>query len=120
VLAAFPLSAGVSGAQQNGTKDVVNWPPMNPLANPTADSNRYLEDSMRRQSSQKAVEKLNEQRQKDMTSETVKLLALANQLKLETDRKSSSNFSMNAVREAEQIEKLARSVREKMKETVGN
>jgi len=93
---------------------------MNPLANPTADANRYLEDSMKRQNNQKEFEKLNVQRQKDMALETAKLLALANELKAEADRKSNSNLSMNAVREAEQIEKLAHSVREKMKATVGN
>jgi len=110
-VATVPFTADVLRAFQT---------PANPLANPTADANRYLEDSMKRQNNQKEFEKLNVQRQKDMALETAKLLALANELKAEADRKSNSNLSMNAVREAEQIEKLAHSVREKMKATVGN
>jgi hypothetical protein len=93
---------------------------MNPLANPTADRNRYMEDSMKRQNGQKAFEKLNIQRQKDMASETVRLLALANQLKADADRSSANTVTMNSVREAEQIEKLAHDVREKMGATAGN
>jgi hypothetical protein len=93
---------------------------MNPLANPTADTNRYLEDSMKRQDNRKLFNKLNIQRQKDMASETAKLLTLANQLKAETDRGSVSALSVISVREAEQIEKLAHDVREKMGATAGN
>jgi hypothetical protein len=120
VLAAFPFAAGVSHAQQvSGSRDVLNWPPMNPLANPTADANRYLEDSMKRQDNRKLFEKLNIQRQQDMASETAKLLALANQLKAEADRDSTNALSVISVREAEQIEKLAHDVREKMSATAG-
>jgi hypothetical protein len=93
---------------------------MNPLANPTADTNPYLEDSMKRQDNRKLFNKLNIQRQKDMASETAKLLTLANQLKAETDRGSVSALSVISVREAEQIEKLAHDVREKMGATAGN
>ena len=93
---------------------------MNPLANPTADTNRYLEDSMKRQDNRKLFNKLNIQRQKDMASETAKLLTLANQLKAETDRGSVSALSVISMREAEQIEKLAHDVREKMGATAGN
>ena len=93
---------------------------MNPLANPTADTNRYLEDSMKRQDNRKLFNKLNIQRQKDMASETAKLLTLANQLKAETDRGSVSALFVISVREAEQIEKLAHDVREKMGATAGN
>jgi hypothetical protein len=93
---------------------------MNPLANPTADANRYLEDSMKRQDNRKLFEKLNVQRQKDMASDTEKLLALSNQLKADMDRRAGNAPSMISVREAEQIEKLAREVREKMSATGGN
>ena len=55
-----------------------------------------------------------------MTSETEKLVALANQLKSETDHSSKQTPLMESVRQAEQIAKLAHSVREKMKATVGN
>jgi|HubBroStandDraft_5_1064220.scaffolds.fasta_scaffold37731_2 hypothetical protein len=122
VLAVVPFTAGVSHAMQSPTqgRDVINWPPMNPLANPTADANRYLEDSMKRQDNRKLLEKLNIQRQKEMASETEKLLALSNQLKADMDRRAGNAPSMISVREAEQIEKLAHEVREKMGATAGN
>jgi hypothetical protein len=53
-----------------------------------------------------------------MNSDTARLLALANQLKTETDPIKTPSIS--ALREAEQIEKLAHSVREKMKASVLN
>ena len=119
---AVPFTAGVSRALQTAStsRDVVNWPPMNPLANPTADANRYMEDSMKREDNRKLFNKLNIQRHKDMASQTAKLLTLANQLKDETDRSSANAPSIISVREAEQIEKLAHDVREKMGATAGN
>ena len=93
---------------------------MNPAANPTADANRYLEDAMKAQDNRKRFEKLNQLRHKEMTSDTEKLLALANQLKAETDKAVKDTLSMNAVRQAEQIEKLAHSVRETMRSSISN
>ena len=109
---------GQSGDPQ--PRDIMTWPPINPLANRTADANRILEDEMKRRDNQKRFAKLNEQRRKDMTSDTEKLLALANQLKAETDAISKDALSMDSVRQAEQIEKLAHNVREKMRASVSN
>jgi hypothetical protein len=55
-----------------------------------------------------------------MASDTEKLLALSNQLKADMDRRAGNAPSMISVREAEQIEKLAHEVREKMGATAGN
>ena len=127
VVVAIPIPSVFSSAQQsNGMsgdpqpRDVSTWPPINPLANRTADANRILEDSMKLRENQKRLEQLNLQRHKEMTTDTDKLLSLANQLKSETDKDSKDALSMEAVRQAEQIEKLARSVREKMRATVSN
>lgn len=103
-LAAFPFAAGVSHALQASVSS----------------GREPLEASMRRQDNRKFFEKLNIQRQKDMALETTRLLALANRLKAETDGSSANAFSVNSVREAEQIEKLARDVRAKMGAAVGN
>jgi hypothetical protein len=126
VVVAVPSSGGISSAQQiEGTtgipsRDITSWPPINPLANRTADANRIMEDSMKLRENQKRLEQLNLQRHKEMTSDTEKLLALANQLKAETDKGAKDSLSMESVREAEQIEKLARTVREKMRASVSN
>ena len=118
---AIPFSAGISRAQQSGDpvpRDLASWPPINPLANRTADANRILEDSMKLQDNRRRFEKLNLQRQKEMTSDTEKLLALAGQLKSETDKISREALSMEAVQQVEEIEKLAHSVRDKMRATI--
>jgi hypothetical protein len=127
VVVTIPCAGGISNAQQaNGMsgdpqpRDVSTWPPINPLANRTADANRILEDSMKLRENQKRFEQLNLQRHKEMASDTEKLLALANQLKAETDKSTKDSLSMESVRQAEQIEKLARTVREKMKASVSN
>jgi hypothetical protein len=126
VVVPIAYSDGILGAQQTeGTsgipqRDITSWPPINPLANRTADANRILEDSMKLRENQKRFEQLNLQRHKEMTSDTEKLLALANQLKAETDKSTKDSLSMESVREAEQIEKLARTVREKMKASASN
>ncbi len=122
---AIPCSSGISSAQQGMSgepqpHDVSTWPPINPLANRTADANRIMEDSMKMHENQKRFEQLNLQRHKEMTSDTEKLLALANQLKTAADKNSKDLLSMESVREAEQIEKLAHNVRQKMKASVSN
>jgi len=89
-------------------------------ANPRPDGVRALRDSLQQQDGAKRLKELNLQRQKDMTSDTVKLLELATQLNSETIKSEKDKLSMIQVRQAEMIEKLAKSVREKMSSTVGN
>jgi len=88
------------------------------MANPSAGANSSLENSMRTQAYWKGLEQLNQLRHKEMASDTERLLALANQLKAETDKASKDTLSMDTVRQAEQIEKLAHNVREKMRTSV--
>jgi hypothetical protein len=53
----------------NQTYDDSGIPPANPAANPTADANRTMEDSMQAQENQKDLAALNLQPRKDMASE---------------------------------------------------
>ena len=89
-------------------------------ANPRPDGVRALRDAMQQQDNAKRIKELNLQRQKDMTSDTVKLLELATQLNSETKKSENDRLSILQLRQAEMIEKLAKSVREKMSSTVGN
>jgi len=61
------------------------------------------------------AQRRNEQRQQDIVHDTAKLLALTEQLKdaLAKNEKDQSNASM--IKKTEEIEKLAKSVKEKMK-----
>lgn len=57
----------------------------------------------------------NDERQKKLIADTDKLLALATELKANVDKSDKNTMSVDVIRKAEEIEKLARSVKEKMK-----
>lgn len=57
----------------------------------------------------------NSDRQKRLTADTDKLLALATELKAQVDKSNKDTLSLDVVRKADEIEKLAHSVKEKMK-----
>lgn len=119
MLAAGYSQAGINSSG-NITHDYSGIPPMNPAANPMPDANRFMEDSMKVQTSRKQLEELNALRQKEMTVDTNQLVILAIQLKAETDATSREKLSVAELRKVEQIEKLARGVRDKMRSSVGS
>jgi hypothetical protein len=124
-LIALPLTAGLSQVQENGglshpLPDGSGLPPLSPLIDRHPDRNRILEDAMKMQGNEKRFAKLNVQRQKEMTSDTEKLVALANQVKAKMDKSAQDALSMESVRQVEQIEKLAHSVRDKMRASVSD
>ncbi len=61
------------------------------------------------------AKKLNLKRQQDLKKDTDKLLELATQLKQYVDKTNENTLSLEVIRKAEEIEKLAHSVKEKMK-----
>jgi hypothetical protein len=61
------------------------------------------------------VRKANEQRQLELTRDTDKLLQLTNELKQYVDKTNENILSLEVIRKAEEIERLAKSVKEKMK-----
>ena len=64
----------------------------------------------------KAMEKkASLQRQQDIRKDTAKLLELATELKQEVDKSNENMLSLNVVKKAEEIEKLAKSVKNKMR-----
>jgi nitric oxide reductase activation protein len=64
---------------------------------------------------ERMAERRNAERQKSLVADTDKLLALAQALKVEVDKTDKDTLSIDVVKRAEQIEKLARSVKEKMR-----
>lgn len=54
-------------------------------------------------------------RQQEIVDDTTKLLTLAQQLKVEVDKSNKNMLSIAVVKKAEEIEKLAKSVKEKMR-----
>jgi hypothetical protein len=98
--------------------DPSGLPPHNALANPKPDANQIMEYDMQRINTMHRIEQLNTLRLKEMTEDTLRLLQLAKEVHQKTitgDPAAISAFELNKV---EAIEKLARSVREKMAFTV--
>jgi glucose/arabinose dehydrogenase len=73
------------------------------------------QDPMQRKVLHDAAKKRNLERQEQLTADTKKLLELAQQLKAEVDKSNKDQLSLDVVKKAEEIEKLAKSVKDKMK-----
>ena len=116
-LSTFP--AGVSPGRQDGIpvlsqKDISGQASgSGPLINrhdPGA-----AQDNIDPVETQKRLAALNALRHKEMSADTEKLLTLANELKAAMDKTDKDTLSLDVVKKAEQIEKLAKSVKQKMK-----
>jgi hypothetical protein len=59
--------------------------------------------------------RLNEQRQKDLTQDSVRLISMTSQLRDEVDDGSRKKLTLDTVKKVAEIEKLAHEVKEKMK-----
>lgn len=59
----------------------------------------------------------NAERQKQLVADTQKLLSLATELKADVDKSTKDTMSLDVIRKADEIEKLAHNVKEKMKGT---
>jgi hypothetical protein len=75
------------------------------------ESQNPMDDKILRQ----RLKALDEQRQKQLVEDTNRLLALATELKEEVDKTNKDTLSLSVLKKAEQIEKLAKSVKDKMK-----
>ena len=61
----------------------------------------------------------NAERKKQIADDSTKLLKLATDLKAAVDKASKDTLSLEVIRKADDIERLAHSVKEKMKLSVG-
>jgi len=113
---AFLVTAVDSGQQAPvGSPD---RPYLMPEANRPLDANQKME--MQEQQQKKAnFEAANTERKKQLTDDSAHLLKLANELKTEVDKTDKDTLSIAVIRKAEEIERLAHVVKEKMKLTVG-
>jgi hypothetical protein len=81
------------------------------------DSNR-VNDINQQQTDKQKFEAANAERKKQINDDTAKLLKLATELKAEVDKTDKDTLSIGVIRKAEEIEKLAHNVKDKMKLTV--
>ena len=109
VLAALMLCVGaVARAQQR------SQPQSDPSYSATPQTPKS-EDDWNVQQQKELAKKLNQQRQQDIKKDTEKLLELATELKQSVDKSTANTLSLDVIKKAEQIEKLAKAVKEKMK-----
>jgi|SRR5215471_21714380 len=84
---------------------------INPATSPPVSQGDPVQSRMEMQ----AMQRENQDRQLALRRDTDRLLALATELKQNVDRTNSSILSMDVVKKAQEIEKLAKSVKDKMK-----
>ena len=65
------------------------------------------------------VREANKKRQQDIREDTEKLFQLSSELKAAVDKSNEHMLSLDVVRKAEEVEKLAKKVKDKMKEAIG-
>jgi len=117
-LAAIALLTGAAQPGQQPTGGDVDKPYLLPEANRLPDANDQMK--MRDQKAkQQNFDVANAERKRQLSDESAKLLTLAMALKTEVDKTNKDMLSLNVIRKADEIEKLAHNVKEKMKLTVG-
>jgi hypothetical protein len=72
-------------------------------------------DPMQHQRLEKMEKARNSDRQKQLVQDTDKLLALAKQLKDDVDKSNADTLSIDVVKKAGEIEKLAKNVKDRMR-----
>ena len=82
---------------------------------PLAAQEAGIEDGQRARMERDMAKKANQARQADLKRDTDKLLKLANELKESVDKTNEGTLSVDVVKKAEEIEKLAHRVKDKMK-----
>ena len=116
-LAIFTI--GEAQAQQEPSSTVnreVPWLPQDAIRLP--DKNAQLEMQQEKSKNQ-SFELANAERKKQISEDAAHLLQLATELKAEVDKTNKETLSLDVIRKADAIERLAKGVKEKMKLTAG-
>ncbi len=74
---------------------------------------------MEKEQETQRLKEANLKRQQDLKADTDRLLQLATELKAAVDKSNENLLSLDVVRKADEVEKLAKRVRDKMKDAVG-
>ena len=77
------------------------------------------QDPTQKEMQDRMMREANKKRQQDIREDTDKLFQLATELKAAVDKTNENLLSIDVVRKADEVEKLAKKVKEKMKEAVG-
>ena len=103
------LCLGIGAGAQEQSPPLVRSDAPHPPQTPRS------EDDWSAQQQKDLARKLNLQRQEDIKKDAEKLLELATELKQSVDKSTENTLSLDVIKKADQIEKLAKAVKEKMK-----
>ena len=106
------LAVAIAGLAQEGGKPPQAVKPNAPLA--------VAEAQMANGDVQPKASAPENPRQKQIADESAQLLAMALALKAEVDKTTKDTLSLNVIKKADEIEKLAKAVKEKMKQNSGS
>lgn len=81
--------------------------------------NQSEQDRFQKEMQDRMFKAANKKRQEDIKNDTDKLFQLATELKAAVDKTNENMLSLEVIRKAEQVEKLAKKVKENMKEVIG-
>lgn len=119
VLVAISGAGGRAGsgaiAQQHPPK---NQPPPiqnNPDMLPTLDQPGAVPDPTHARIEEERVKVMNDDRHKRLAADVDRLLSLTNELKVDVDKAEKDQLSVEVIRKAQEIEKLAHDVQSRMK-----
>jgi hypothetical protein len=113
---AFFLCLGiVFAAKHQAAAQVRSTPPPPPLTQPHGDVNSPDGDDAHDHIADEMAKKAAKERVAALKSDTDKLLKLSVELKAYVDKSDENVLSLDVIRKADEIEKLAKSVRDKMK-----
>jgi hypothetical protein len=90
-----------------------------PAAPASAPQFETRQDPAQKEIQDRMMREANKKRQKDIRDDTDKLFQLATELKAAVDKTNENLLSIDVVRKAEEVEKLAKKVKEKMKDAIG-
>jgi hypothetical protein len=107
-LALLMMSPGVLSRGQMGSER--QFPGQGSVLDPPGRRPSVGNDPMPRIEEQQALARNNE-RQKRLVADTDKLLALATDLKAQVDKTNKDTLSVDVIKKAEEIEKLARDIK---------
>ena len=107
----FLVALSFGSAQQTAPPQLPQTPGSPAQAPTSPDEN----DPMARRMATQLALKRNASRQQQIVDDTNKLFELAKQLKEEVQKSNKNQLSVSVVKKAEEIEKLAKSVKDKMK-----
>lgn len=93
---------------QTTTPPEQNIPGLSPNPTPPDNNMAHMSERMARQR--------NTDRQKQIVADTAQLLKLAQQLNADVSKTNKDTLSLNVVKEASEIEKLAKTIKDRMKQ----